>query len=139
MFIIEGINTCRVVCARKIRLYQGTGIRQRGYKWKNSQRSIRSFGESRAHPFQPLLEDLFEQRIARVNDAEMAMAALKQVSSGKVAGGKAGKDDSWNMLHWSGGDQHDIFHPHLARERHIASHIRQLPHNKTSRTSSDHP
>src|SRR5258708_29145794 len=34
---------------------------------------------------------------------------------------------------------HDMFDPHLASERNIASHIRELAHNKTCRAASEHP
>src|SRR5260370_21302665 len=127
-----------MVWASEIRLHEAAHIRQRGCKRKNVQRRICSFRESRAHPIQPLLEDLFEQWIARVNNAKMAMAALKQVLSGKITGRRAGKDDGWNMLYWSCGDQHNMLDSYLASERNIISHIHELAHNEPCRAAAEH-
>jgi hypothetical protein len=137
--IIEGVNPCRMICTGERGLHQEACSAQCGGKWEHVQPGISSSCESRAHPIQSLLEYFFEQWVARVNDAKVAMAALQQVLRGDVAYWPSGKDDGCDMLYRSDRDQHDVFDAHLASERNLIGRIRELTQNETRGAAGKHP
>jgi len=70
-------------------------------------------------PSSPLLEYFFEQWVARVDDAKMAMARSSRCFAAMWPIGHAGKDDGLRYALRSDRDQHDVLDAHLASERNL--------------------